>query len=176
MSSQPEVVTSVNSPAARPVPADRLYQEGVIAGLLGAATIAILFLVLDTLRGQPLYTPSLLGTALFRRGELLGASGSVPISAEMAFAYTWVHGLVFVVIGVIASRLLTLAEDRPNVAFGVVLLFVVFEFGFSAVALLFAEPVLRALTWPAILVGNLLAAAAMAGYLWRRHPALRIAP
>jgi len=176
MSSQPEVVTSVTAPAVRPASADRLYQEGVIAGLLGAATIAILFLILDTLRGQPLSTPSLLGIALFRRAELTVPAGNLPISGEMAFAYTWIHGLVFVVIGVIASQLLAVAEDRPNLAFGVVLLFVVFEFGFAAVALLFAEPVLRALTWPAILVGNLLAAAAMASYLWRRHPGLRIAP
>jgi len=41
-------------------------------------------------------------------------------------------------------------------------------------AMLFAEPVLRVLTWPAILIGNLLAAFVMGVYLWRRHPRLRI--
>ena len=54
--------------------------------------------------------------------------------------------------------------------------FVVFEFGFLAMALLFAEPVLHALTWPAILGGNLLAALAMGAYFWRRHPDLQIFP
>jgi len=36
--------------------------------------------------------------------------------------------------------------------------------------------VLRALTWPEVLVGNLLAAAAMAAVFWRRHPRLAIRP
>jgi len=55
-------------------------------------------------------------------------------------------------------------------------LFVLFEFGFIAGAMLFAQPVLRALAWPAILVANLLAAAAMAGYFRLRHPNLRVQP
>ena len=50
------------------------------------------------------------------------------------------------------------------------------EFGFVVVALLFAEPVLRVLTWPAVLIGNLLAAFVMGAYLWRRHPGLTVWP
>jgi hypothetical protein len=42
--------------------------------------------------------------------------------------------------------------------------------------MLFFEPILRALAWPAVLVGNFLAAGAMALYFWRHHPTLRIAP
>jgi len=87
-----------------------------------------------------------------------------------------VHGLVFCLIGGVASRLLALAERNLNLGFGVLLLFVIFEFGFVGAAFIFAEPVLHALTWPAILIGNLLAAAAMAGYFWRRHPNLTIEP
>ena len=75
-----------------------------------------------------------------------------------------------------ASRLLALAERNLNLGFGILLLFVIFEFGFVGAAFIFAEPVLHALTWPAILIGNLLAAAAMAGYFWRRHPNLTIEP
>ena len=37
-------------------------------------------------------------------------------------------------------------------------------------------PVLRALAWPAIVVANLLAAAAMGGYFRWRHPNLRVQP
>ena len=43
-------------------------------------------------------------------------------------------------------------------------------------AMAFAQPVLKALDWPSILVGNLLAAATMAVYFWRRHPHLKIEP
>jgi hypothetical protein len=94
----------------------------------------------------------------------------------MVILYTWVHGLVFCVVGGIIAWLLSVAERQPNAGFGILLLFVVFEFGFLAVTLLFAEPVLHALTWPAILVGNLLAAAAMGTYFRSRHPDLRISP
>ena len=90
--------------------------------------------------------------------------------------YTWVHGLVFAVIGGVASRLLELAERNPNLGFGILLLFVVFEFGFLSVATLVEGRILQALAWQAILLGNLLAVAAMAGYFWRRHPNLKIRP
>jgi len=154
----------------------KLYLEGIVAGVIGAATIAIWFLILDAINGRPLYTPNVLGTALFRRGEGLTSLETLPISFEMVLMYTWVHGLAFAVIGGVVSRLLALAERNPNLGFGILLLFVVFEFGFLVVATLFEDRILRALSWQAILLGNLLAAVAMAGYFWRRHPNLRISP
>ncbi len=47
----------------------RVYLEGIIAGVIGAATIAIWFLILDTIDSRPLYTPSVLGTVLFGGGN-----------------------------------------------------------------------------------------------------------
>ena len=52
----------------------------------------------------------------------------------------------------------------------------IFEFGFVLISLAFAEPVLHALAWQAVLVGNLLAAAAMAAVFRVRHPRLMIRP
>jgi hypothetical protein len=163
-------------PDSQTIETSHLYLEGIIAGFVGAATIAIWFLFLDTINGRPLYTPSLLGTALFHRGEWLASSETLPVSLEMTLMYTWVHFLVFCIIGGFASRLLGLAEENINVGFGILLLFVVFEFGFIGAALVLAETVLKALAWPAVLVGNLLAAASMGGYFWRRHPNLIIRP
>lgn len=154
----------------------QLYLEGIVAGIIGAATIAIWFLILDIMNGRPLYTPTVLGTALFRRGEGLASPESLQVSLEMVLMYTWVHGLAFCVIGGVASRLLALAEKNLNFGFGILLFFVVFEFGFVVAASVFAEPVFRALAWQAVLLGNLLAAAAMGGYFWRRHPNLAIKP
>jgi hypothetical protein len=155
---------------------EHIYEEGLVAGLLGAVAIAVWFLILDSVEGRPFRTPTILGTAIFRGGQGLTSPESVPISFEMVVLYTWVHALVFCVIGGIAARLLAVAERQPNAGFGILLLFVVFEFGFVGVTLLFAEPVLHALTWPAILVGNMLAAFTMGAYFWRRHPDLRIFP
>jgi hypothetical protein len=153
-----------------------LSREGLLAGVIGAATVALWFLLLDSAGGRPLRTPTILGTALFRGGAGLPSLQDIPVSLEMVVLYTWVHGLVFCVIGGIAARLLAVAERQPNAGFGILLLFVILEFGFLGVTWLLAEPVLHALTWPAVLVGNLLAAAAMGAYFWRRHRGLTIFP
>jgi hypothetical protein len=169
-------VSASTGVAAEAADLSKLYQEGIVAGVLGAATIAVWFLILDIISNRPLYTPTVLGTALFRGGAGLDSPETLPISFDMVVVVTWIHILVFGVIGGIASHLLALAERQPNLGFGVIILFVVFEFGFIAVAMVFAEGVLHALAWPAILIGNTLAAATMAIYLWRRHPHLRIEP
>ncbi len=154
----------------------RVYVEGISAGILGAVTIAIWFFVLDVFARRPFYTPNILGSALFRRGVGLDELQTLPISLEMVLIYTWVHGLAFCAIGGVASKLLSLAERNANFGFGILLFFVIFEFGFVAAALVFAEPILHALAWPAVLVGNLLAAAAMGLYFSRRHLNLSIRP
>jgi len=164
--------TASTTPEARTM---ALAQEGLIAGLVGAATIAVWFLLLDSLSSRPLYTPTVLGTALFRRGATTPLSEVLP-DLEMVLMFTWVHGLVFVAIGGIGARLLALAERNPNLGFGILMLFVFFECGFVVGAMFFAEPILHALAWPAVLVANMLAAAAMGGYFWVRHPNLRVQP
>ena len=127
-------------------------RKGSWRGSWEPPTIAVWFLILDSLAGRPFRTPTILGTAIFRSGQGLTSAEGVAVSFEMVVLYTWVHALVFWVIAGVAARLLRVAERQPNAGFGILLLFVVFEFGFVATALLFAEPVLHALTWPAILV------------------------
>jgi hypothetical protein len=162
-------------PSAHPVPI-AATSEGIVAGLIGAAVVAFWFLLLDTLAGRPLYTPTVLGTALFRHGAGLDSPGTLPVSLEMVAMFTWVHGLVFVIIGGVAARLLVLAERNPSFGFGVLLLFVVFQAGFIVVSVLFASSVPRALGWPAILGANVLAAVGMAVYLGYRHRHLIVEP
>lgn len=153
-----------------------VYAEGIAAGLVGAATIAAWFLILDAIKGRPFYTPTVLGTALFRGGAGLATPETLPVDFEMVLSFTWVHVLAFLLIGVAASRLLGVAERNPSFGFGIILLFVFFEFGFLLACMVFADSVLRALTWAEVLVGNLLAAAAMTAMFWRRHPRLAIRP
>jgi hypothetical protein len=163
------------TPSADSVISD-LYKQGIVAGVLGAATIAVWFFLVDLFNGRPFYTPNVLGTALFRGGAGLDQPQNIPISLEMVLVYTWVHGLVFCAIGGLISKLLDLAERNVNAGFGILLLFVIFEFGFVGAALVFAEPILRALAWPSVLVGNLLAAAVMTVYFWRHHSSMKIRP
>jgi len=165
-----------SSGAERQASATGVYAEGILAGLMGAATIAVWFLALDSIKGRPFYTPSVLGTALFRGGAGLEHPQALAPNFEMVVSFTWVHVLAFLLIGVAASRLLEFVERNPSFGFGVVLLFVFFEFGFLLVSMVLAEPVLRGLTWSEVLGGNLLAATAMAAVFWRRHPRLAIQP
>ena len=176
MTARTETATPSFTARERSIDFSRISSEGIVAGLIGAATIAVWFFVLDAIEGRPLYTPTVLGTALFGDASALDAPNRLPASFEPALMFTWVHVLVFAILGGVAAYFLTLAERDANYGFGVLLLFVVFEFGFIIAAMTFADRVLHALAWPAILVGNLLAAAAMATYFWRHHPNLTIRP
>src|SRR5438132_13476469 len=161
MAAQPGTA-SPGAPISPQAEAPNVYAEGILAGLVGAGTIALWFLILDTIRGRPFYTPTVLGTALFGGGAGLSAPAQLPASLDLVLSFTWVHVLAFLLIGVAAARLLALADRDPDFGFGGVALFVVFEFAFVLVSLAFAEPILHALAWQAVLVGNLLAAAAVA--------------
>lgn len=152
------------------------YAEGIRAGLVGAVTIALWFAILDGLAGRWLFTPTVLGTAIFRGGAGLDDPATLTPSLEMTLSFTWIHVLVFVILGIVAARLLLLAEEDSHMGFGILLLFFVFEFGFVGACMVFAAPVLDALAWPAIVVGNLLAAVAMAVTFWRGHRQLTIQP
>jgi hypothetical protein len=173
-----EPLAAATPVGARPRTEDThaVYAEGIRAGLVGAAVIAVWFFALDTFAGRPLYTPNLLGTALTRGASALAAPEQIPIELETVITFTWIHLLVMLLIGVAAARLVALAEVDAHYGFGIVLLFVFFEFGFLAVTMVMAEPLLRALAWPAVLVGNLLAAAGMVAVFWRRHRHLTIDP
>ena len=59
-----------------------IYEEGLVAGVLGAAAIALWFLVLDTVSGRPFFTPTILGTAIFRSGEGVASAGAVTSSSR----------------------------------------------------------------------------------------------
>lgn len=166
----------MSSPPASADSATFLSREGIVAGVIGASTIALWFLVLDVVRGRPLYTPTLLGTALFRGPATVASVDNLPISLPMVLSFTLVHGLVFLGIGLAAQRLLQLAEKNANYGFGVILLSVIFLSGFLFVSLIFAAEILHALSWPAVLAGNLIALGAMSAYLRKHHPVFKMLP
>jgi hypothetical protein len=176
MTTPANLSTSVEAPPSPALDTARLYREGMIAGVVGALTIALWFLVLDTLSGRPLWTPTVLGTVLFRGGAGLATPDSVAVSTEMVLMFTWVHGLVFIALGGLVARLLGHVERHPSSGFGILLIFVIFQFGFIVAATIFAAPVLRLLSPWSILVANLLAAAAMAAYFRVCHPGLLVEP
>ena len=57
----------------------RYLREGIIAGLIGAAVVAVWFLIYDAARGRPLRTPALLGAATFQG---VTDPAAVPVTAH----------------------------------------------------------------------------------------------
>lgn len=147
-----------------------VLREGTVAGLLGAATVAAWFLVVDVARGSPLRVPSALGHILFHAAGIAGTEGR---SAHV-IAYTIFHVVAFVAVGVLTAALLRLSERQPSVLAGALILFVVFEAGFYGITSLLAQSQsLGVPSWYMVLVGNGIASLVMGTYLWRAHPRLR---
>jgi len=164
VSTEPGVVGVMSFLHAHPV-----TRQGIVAGLLGAVVVALWFLLIDSLLREPLYTPAALASVLFHGG---GAPEAVEISAAPVLGYTLVHFAFFILFGVLLSGLVMQVEKFPPLAFGLVILFVVFEVFFIAMVAMLGRWILQELAWWSILIGNILAAAAMSAYLWRAHPGL----
>lgn len=148
----------------------RVWREGVVVGLIGAASVAAWFFVVDLVSGEPLYTPGVLGEALL---NLIGdrAAHSTMYNAAV---YTPFHVLAFVLVGMMVARIVEAAKRVPSVTVGLLLLFVVFETGFYFMATYLAQfDTLGRLAWYQIGAANLLASVTMGTYLWRKHPELK---
>ena len=143
--------------------------DGVIAGLIGAAIVAIWFLFMDTVTRLPLYTPTVLGEGLLFKEHGLDSNAGELVSLKLTLMYSGVHGLVFMLLGLIAACLLLLSKRKLHLGIVLIALFSVLELGFVGTAFVVAKPVLDELAWPIVLTGNFLAAAGMACYLSLRH-------
>jgi hypothetical protein len=146
-----------------------VVREGVRAGAIGAAIVAGWFLLLDIARGSPLFTPALLGSAIFQGAT---SPDTLAVSAGAVLGYTVLHVLAFVAFGIVAASLLAASEEEPPAFIAFVVLFAAFEVFFFAVLGAFGRSLLGALVWWAIFTGNLLASAGMLWYLLRAHPRL----
>jgi hypothetical protein len=154
-------------PARSASPGD-VTLDGLITGMLGALVVAVWFLILDLSGGRPLYTPSLLGAVLLHGSQ--AAASQVGIAPLEIAAYTAFHLVAFVLVGVLLSWLMNLFERFPIMFFVLLVLFLCLMIGFFGLdAALGASLVGRLRAWT-VVVANLLAAAVMALYQWRRHP------
>jgi hypothetical protein len=151
-------------------PAERsVLREGIVAGLIGAAVVAVWFFVFDLLRGRPFLTPTLLGSFVF-----FGVNTPVgtPPAPGPILGYTVLHGLAFVAFGIVAATMMAMSEREPALFVAFVVLFAAFEVFFFGVLSVIGPGMQAALVWWAVLVGNLLASVAMLWFLFRAHRAL----
>ncbi|HEU5039510.1 MAG TPA: hypothetical protein VFT84_01740, partial [Gemmatimonadales bacterium] len=140
--------------------------EATSAGALGAAVVALWFLLLDLINGQPLHIASVLGQVLLF-GDRTPELDRIHFAA--AEAYGFFHFLSFLAVGWLAVKLLHLAIRQPVWLVGLLLFFVSLETAIFAVSFaVFQGTGAEDLRVP-VLVGNVLAVLTMGTYLWRTH-------
>ncbi len=154
-------------------PSDRsTIREGIVAGLLGAAVVALFYLGVDLARGIPFLTPSVLGEVVVLRHD-----HPVATSADMGAvgAYTVVHVVAFVAFGLILAGLVRRGETSSLARYGAFQVLIAFEILFFGLLAVASEGTRGLFPIWSVLVANTLAAVAMAVWLWRRHPRLSAA-
>jgi len=97
-------------------------------------------------------------------------TANIEVTFPSVIAYTAVHVLAFGVVGIAAAALAFMVDKWPTTLFFVVVFFAIFEIGFYIGLMLAARPLLGALAWTNVAIGNLIAAAGMGYYLWKAHP------
>ena len=149
--------------------ANRTVREGVVAGLIGAAAVAIWFFVLDVVAGRPFGTPARLGESV---ASLFGGIGGGS-AAFYVVGYTVFHVIAFCLSGIVMSAVVNKAEDEPSLLFGLLILFVAFEIAwYGMTAILARDEAYGPLAWYQVMIANLIAATVMGVYLFRKHPLL----
>ena len=169
-------MTSAHEPSSTaveqrtPAANSRWWWQGAIAGIVGAATLAAWFLILDVTRGKPLHTPTVLGMAL-RGGDVrLESLDAVPASLGLTLLFTLVHGAAFLAIGIGAAWFFARIGQMPRLALSILLLFIVLGVGFFLFVVVFARLPVDALFARDVLIGNAIAAFAMVACLMGEHP------
>jgi hypothetical protein len=139
---------------------------GAISGLIGSAVVAVLFILINLIRGLPvLDTAAAMGSALFG----IPASDMVPA----AIAYNGLHVLAAVAAGIGASFLMMEAEVNPVAWYAAFFAYLAaLLIGFVLVGMLAVE-VAGATNWIEVMAVNVIAALSMGGYLWKAHPRLK---
>ena len=156
--------------SVRPIgPAHSTIREGVIAGGLGALSVALWFLLLDGIAGRALHTPALLGAMVSGMPNPIAASEG-PNRLMLAALYTPIHFILFALFGVLVVFLMHRAKKQPSLLMLALILFAVFEGGFTGLVAMLEQTALGDLAWYQVAIGNIIAVIVMGWYVWRRHP------
>jgi hypothetical protein len=145
--------------------------EGIVAGLIGYATVAIFIGFIDVAQGRSFFfTAAMLGEAAFYG---LTDPAHVVVWPGAVFAYNGVHLLGFLFIGMSAVWLAYLAEKGAELwYFGLVLFLLVVAHACGAVLIL-TEGLRAALPVWVVIVPTVVGLAAMTAYVLGMRPGLR---
>jgi hypothetical protein len=132
--------------------------RGSVAGVIGASVLAVWFLIVDQVAGEPFRTPAMIGSVLFGFEDLGASPGLIAL-------FTVIHFAALALVGVGLAWALSRLERAPNLLFGLVAGFILFNGVFFLSALGSGIDVVAELGWAEVLGGNLLAGIAMVAFL-----------
>jgi hypothetical protein len=148
-------------------------RQGLIAGLIGYATVALFFVVASMLQGQsPFFIAALLGSTLFPE---LRTTTDLAIEPGLVFAYNGVHLVVFLAAGLFMAWLASLSERAPQAWYAMLVILVFVGGHVIALPVWFDAQVSAALSLWLVVLATLLGTVLMAAYLWRSRPGIRAA-
>lgn len=159
------------TPHVRSVPHSTV-REGIIAGSLGAAAVALWFLIVDSVAGRPLHTPAVLGAIVSGASNPIAAAEGAD-RLQFVAVYTPIHFIAFALFGALVVFLMHGAQRRPSVLMLMLLLFAAFEVGFTGLVAILEQTALGDLAWYQVAIGNLIAVVVMGWYVLRRHPGVK---
>jgi hypothetical protein len=146
--------------------ADFLY-ETFYGGAIGGSILALFFLVVDSIARQPLFTPSLVGTAIFTDAPI---SSTTEVRLDMVAYFSVLHFIAFLGAGAALSWLYrSLDPYARRSTFIVALTFAVLTGGFALIGMTLAEGAVAVIGLVWIALGNLLTAFGMVAFLERAH-------
>jgi hypothetical protein len=145
-----------------------IVSEGVLAGMIAAAAVALVFLAIDAAAGQPFRTPQQLGGMLL---SLIG-SGARDLPTSLAL-YTMFHFGAFIFAGIVAAGIVQVTVKQPVAVLLFVILFFAFEVAFTGFVAFLGTQSTGTITPYQVALGNVVASVAMALFFRARHPRLR---
>ena len=145
-------------------------REGLLTGLLGGLIVALWYAAVDLGRGQPFYTPNVLG-------QVFVAGDTTPmvrtIAPQAVAEYSLLHFGFFCLLGIVLAALTHMAIRNPALRMGVWLGFVIAFVFFVGFLFVLSSLTRERFPWMTALGGGVLGLGSMGAYLWQRHPALR---
>ena len=141
-------------------PMQAVIWQGVVGGILAGLVVALWFLVVDSVAGQPFRTPAILANALFHR-EI------APATFRLVAVYSVLHFGVFALLGAAMAWAIAPLEAPPRFLLGVIFGVVVQEIVFYTALFLTGARLTTVLPWPHVLGANISSGVVLMAYLHR---------
>lgn len=145
-----------------------IASEGILAGIIAASAVALVFLVIDLVAGQPFRTPRQLGTMLLALFGTTAGDGATPLAL-----YTLFHFVAFMITGVVAAAVVQVTIKQPVAILFFVILFFAFEVVFTGFVAFLDVTSTGHITPIQVAIGNVVASLALFFFFRARHPRLR---